>query len=199
VVSHLEQREKYAKGGMGRWYWDYRDRKVMAQIGDAQTILDVGCGEGITLERLAREFPEKDFRGIDLSPHNVSLCVRSGLNVQWGDARYLPCLNKQVDCCLLLDVIEHTPEAKLIINEIYRVLRKGGKAIILFPNDRAFFLSRLLFFKFQEAFEDYGHICQWTSEGLTELMSDYEIEKINYLPMSTFWLHCMVVARKTND
>ena len=45
----LIQREQYAKGGLGRWYWDFRDRIIFNFIGpEDQDILDLGCGEGIT-------------------------------------------------------------------------------------------------------------------------------------------------------
>lgn len=56
MSSPLLQREQYAKGGIGRWYWDFRDRRTFFYIKEEKNILDVGCGEGITLGKLLRNF-----------------------------------------------------------------------------------------------------------------------------------------------
>jgi len=52
----LYQREQYQKGGITKLYWDYRDRVIVEQI-RGNHILDIGCGEGITLEKIIRDFP----------------------------------------------------------------------------------------------------------------------------------------------
>ena len=71
----LIQREQYAKGGIGRWYWDYRDRIIFNFIRpNDQDILDLGCGEGITLERLIKHFPGRNIHGIDILPENIEIC-----------------------------------------------------------------------------------------------------------------------------
>jgi len=45
------QTERYNRGGIGHWYWDYRDREVMKLIPPG-SVLDVGCGEMITTRRI---------------------------------------------------------------------------------------------------------------------------------------------------
>jgi hypothetical protein len=38
----LLQREQYAKGGIGEWYLDFRDRRTLSYSGDEKEITDSG-------------------------------------------------------------------------------------------------------------------------------------------------------------
>jgi ubiquinone/menaquinone biosynthesis C-methylase UbiE len=82
----LLQREQYGKGGIGRWYWDYRDRRALAFIRDEKNILDVGCGEGITLEKLLQGFPDRNVIGIDYAAEKVRICEQTQLPARNGNA-----------------------------------------------------------------------------------------------------------------
>lgn len=62
----LYQRKQYQKGGVGRIYWDYRDKVALSLLDDRdKRIVDLGCGEGITLEKLVKKFPTSEVIGID--------------------------------------------------------------------------------------------------------------------------------------
>jgi len=37
--DYISQRDQYQKGGLGRWYWDYRDEKAISCIQDKHSIL----------------------------------------------------------------------------------------------------------------------------------------------------------------
>ena len=45
--------------------------RVAARIGDAQIILDFGCGTGILTTFYAKQFPDRTFLGIDRSPASI--------------------------------------------------------------------------------------------------------------------------------
>lgn len=47
--------------------------RVAAWIGDAETVLDFGCGAGILTTFYARQFPRKTFAGIDRSPASIAV------------------------------------------------------------------------------------------------------------------------------
>jgi 2-polyprenyl-3-methyl-5-hydroxy-6-metoxy-1,4-benzoquinol methylase len=104
----LYQRDQYAKGGLGRWYWDYRDAVALSCLtaNDAR-IVDIGCGEGLTLAKLISLFPQALIQGIDLLPENIAICRRFGLPVQAGDLYQLPFPDESFDAVLLMEVIEH--------------------------------------------------------------------------------------------
>lgn len=56
----IYQRDQYKKGGIAKRYWDYRDKVIVENISkDADVILDAGCGEGITLEKICGVFGDR--------------------------------------------------------------------------------------------------------------------------------------------
>lgn len=199
----LIQRDQYAKGGLGRWYWDFRDKIILDFIrSEDQDILDLGCGEGITLERLIKHFPGRNIQGIDILPENVAICETLQLPARLGDVYALDCQDSSQDVVLFLEVLEHLPEPEIAIREINRILRPGGRVLILFPNDRMFFFSRLITCRFREAFYDPGHVRQWTIADVTRLVSSSGFQLVDFKVMPFyFWgisLHGLVVAVKKN-
>jgi ubiquinone/menaquinone biosynthesis C-methylase UbiE len=200
MSSPLLQREQYAKGGIGRWYWDYRDRQVFSHIRDEKAILDLGCGEGITLEKLLREFPDGKVMGIDYSAEKVRICKQRNLPACVGNAYNLGFSDSSVDCCLFLEVVEHLVDPLKALSEIHRVLREGGLLLLIFPHDIVFRFARLGFLKFREAFAPSGHVRQWTLQDMHKIVTNvgFEIEETKCLPLPCWWLslHCLLVARK---
>lgn len=199
--SLFSQRGQYIKGGIGRWYWDFRDRQMFKFIesGD-NAILDIGCGEGITLQKLVGKFPNKDIKGIDIMIENVKICEKHGLPVNYGSVYNLKIDNNSIDCVVFLEVIEHLNNYQKALSEIYRVLKPGGSLIIIFPNDMIFKIARILTFKFKEAFCNPGHVKQWTPKIVKSALEQlgFEILKTENIPFY-FWpcsLHCLIMAKK---
>jgi len=200
LKDHISQREQYKKSDLGHWYWDYRDKKVISCIKDEHIILDIGCGEGITLEKLIKIFPNKNIKGIDYIKKNVEICKNRGLPVDYGSVYDLKIENNSIDCVIFLEVIEHLADYKKALQEIHRVLKPNGFLILIFPNDRIFKIARILTLKFKEAFYDPGHVKQWTPNTIKKLLKHrgFMVSRVNNLPFY-FWpfsLHCLVVAKK---
>ena len=164
----FSQREIYKNGGIGRWYWDFRDKTVFSLIKEGQkNILDVGCGEGVTLEKLISKYKNsKIIHGIDVMEENIKICQDLGLPVTAGSVYDLKPEKDSVDLCLLLEVIEHLEDVELALDNIKKVLKKGGEVIIVFPNDFTIKMARLFFFKFKGAFADAGHLRKFTPKTL---------------------------------
>ena len=168
----IYQRDQYAKGGIGRWHWDKRDQLALNLVRPTDlTIVDIGCGEGITLEKIHRLFPDKKVLGIDILPENIDICRQQGCNVKQGDVYNLPLSSESVDFVLLMEVIEHLEDYEIAIQEIHRVLVSGGRLVIVFPNDKIFKLARILTLKFREAAYDPGHVRQWAPHDMRNLLN----------------------------
>ena len=195
----IYQREQYAKGGIGARYWDYRDTLAFRYI-QGEVILDIGCGEGLTLEKIVKFFPDRRIWGVDTEPENIEICRKHGLPVVQTSVFALPFPKNSIDCVLFSEVIEHLDAPEDAIREIQRILKPQGKMIIIFPNDLMFKVSRLMVGMFREAFYDPGHVMQWTPSGMRNLLSKYDlsIAASSNLPFA-FWrisLHHLVVAEK---
>jgi len=169
----LYQREQYEKGGPGRLYWDYRDRVALSLLDDHdRRIIDVGCGEGITLEKLVALYPSETIIGIDIMQENVDICRDHGLSVFRGTVYDLDFADDSVDAVIFMEVIEHLEFPETAVHQICRILKPGGKLITVFPNDHFFKVVRILTFKFREAWYDPGHLKQWTPEEMMRFLKD---------------------------
>ena len=165
------QRKHYEKGGIGSWFRRYRDRKVFLRLKkEWKVLVDLGCGEGITLEQIAEKFPNKVCLGIELNKQSVGICRFYRLPVLNGDVYHLSIKTESADCCLMMDVIEHLSFHEKVLTEIHRILRPGGALILVFPNDKNFFWSRLLCLKWKEAYYDPGHVKQWNPKEMKTLL-----------------------------
>jgi SAM-dependent methyltransferase len=94
-------------------------------------ILDVGCGTGANLEMLS-QFGQAE--GVDVSPEALEFCRRRGLgSVNQGAAESLPYDDESFDLVTGLDVVEHLDDDVAGLNEMRRVLRPGGRALLFVP------------------------------------------------------------------
>lgn len=100
-----------------------------------EQVLEVGGGLGTDLAQFASHGAH--ITDVDLSAGHLNLARENfrlrGLPGQFihQDAERLPFENNRFDVVYSNGVIHHTPNTRLLVEEIYRVLRPGGKAIIM--------------------------------------------------------------------
>lgn len=196
--TSLSQRTQYQKPGVGRRYWDLRDAAILSWVSGTPT-LDLGCGEGITLEKLVASGadPSRVF-GIDLDPTNATICRQNALPFVRADLGALPIRSGSIGCVLWIEVIEHLDSPQTALQEIRRVLRPDGRLIVLFPNDLAMFAARVVACRWLEAAADPHHVRQWTPRSIRKLLKNecFRIEQERALPIDCWpWaLHYAVLA-----
>jgi len=99
-------------------------------------VLDVGCGNGYVLSKYAQEGAK--VHGVDLTRTAVNLCSQRfallGLHGHFsiGNAEELPFREETFDCVCSMGVLHHTPAPAKAVEEIFRVLRRGGRVILMF-------------------------------------------------------------------
>lgn len=101
------------------------------------TVLDLGTGNGRYLRGLSDRF-ERGI-GIDLSPRMIRSARRhpDGHNLEFrvDDAEHLRTVpGRSVDKVIGVGVLEHVLQPDRVIREMQRVLRPGGRAVILTLN-----------------------------------------------------------------
>ena len=98
-------------------------------------VLEVGCGLGTDGAQFARA--GADYTGVDLTEAAVELARKrfavSGLRgrFQTADAENLAFENESFDLVYSHGVLHHTPDTGRAVNEIWRVLRPGGRAVVM--------------------------------------------------------------------
>ncbi|MBD2386485.1 class I SAM-dependent methyltransferase [Cylindrospermum sp. FACHB-282] len=95
-------------------------------------VLDLGCGTGRLLDRLATQFPELRGTGLDLSPQMLRVARQSNrhhprLIYLEGNAESLPFAEGQFDAVFNSISFLHYPEPQQVLNEVARVLSPGGR------------------------------------------------------------------------
>jgi len=96
-------------------------------------ILDVGCGGGWST-LLMRELGHQA-EGLDLHASEVEArAVAPDLPYTQGDASKLPFAADTFDAVAMYQVLEHVPTPERALEESMRVLRRGGRLIVVGPN-----------------------------------------------------------------
>ncbi|HVN54197.1 MAG TPA: class I SAM-dependent methyltransferase [Anaerolineaceae bacterium] len=143
-------------GTAGLMIWGSRVRKftlrdqVIESIpwrGD-ETVLDVGCGNGLVLIAAAKKLENGQAIGLDVLSrgkkafHNTETIQRNAriegvserIEIRSGDARALALPDESVDVvfsCWVLHNIEDQSGRDQAIREVVRVLKPGGRAILM--------------------------------------------------------------------
>ena len=96
-------------------------------------VLDVGCGEGITLSLLK----EKGISsvGITLSKDDSTKVQLKRNNVVLGDMHELPFKDKSFDGVYCKDAFEHSISPFIASKEFSRVLKNKGKLVLVIPKE----------------------------------------------------------------
>jgi len=196
----LYQREQYAKSWLTRLYWDYKDEKEIKPLAGSRRIVEFGCGEGITLERMVKHFQGSFVLGLELEPENIAILKKHALPVVHGDA-LSPCFKPgSLDAVLLAEVLEHVPDSQGLIRAIRQALKAGGVLALVIPNDDFFYLARMITLKFKEAHYDSGHVLKWNPREIRKLLEGegFKVIRGRNLPFG-LWpcsLHHLCVAIK---
>lgn len=100
-------------------------------------VLDIGCGQGLEVA-LAKMKGAREVIGVDLSEKSIQLAKKrvdelrlKNIKFLVADAENLPFRDEHFDIVYSFGVFRHTPNTKKAVEETYRVLKKGGKAIIM--------------------------------------------------------------------
>ena len=108
------------------------------ELSDATRVLDVGCGLGTDAMAMARRLPAGGVVvGVDLSRTMIGEARRrteemsSRLRFVVGSALRLPFAAESFDRCRAQTIMQHVPDARRVIAEIFRILRPGGRLVAL--------------------------------------------------------------------
>lgn len=106
-----------------------------------KVVVDVGSSFG-WLEKEIIKLKPKKIIGIEMDGGAVQFSRKNVKEAKFliGDALNIPLPNNFADIIILFDVIEHVPKGteKQVLEEIGRVLKKGGRLLVSTPNNNLF-------------------------------------------------------------
>jgi MPBQ/MSBQ methyltransferase len=108
----------------------------MADLRNGQSILDVGCGFGGSLQKVDRRFANLRMVGVNIDPRQLAICrqlePREGNVFEWtlADACDLPFADATFDCVLCIEAMFHFASRREFFRDASRVLRPGGVLVI---------------------------------------------------------------------
>ncbi len=173
------------------WHFWFVARRVMIldmlkerQVSPASTVVDLGCGTGYMANVLtahARRVIGIDQHRDGIAATQMGHPVLSGVQ---ADAVSIPLDNSSIDGVLLLDMLEHLDDRR-VLSETLRVLKRGGWAVVTVPAFPA-----LWSYRDQAA----GHLRRYSRAGFENLLKEYfEVPLLRYYQFLLFPL--LVISR----
>ena len=101
---------------------------VLGMLGQAEAVLDVGCGSSKILEALPHAV------GLDLNFKPLRFRRQTNRLVVNGDARRLPFRDGAFGVVICSEMLEHVPYEPRLFSELARVLRPGGVLVVGTPD-----------------------------------------------------------------
>jgi len=138
----------------------YRNR-LLQSSSRGRVLLDIGCGrDARLLKSISNNYGKCIGIDIDIPKHGIH---SADYNFLCADAHHIPLHSSTVDIIAMNDVVEHLADPRAVFQECARVLRPGGKLIILTVNKRYFpiALGRFLPHRFCQVL---NHMITGTSE-----------------------------------
>ena len=139
-------------------------------------LLDVGCALGHFMARACQH--GWNCQGIECSQYAASygrqrwdLRIRSLCDLR--DAR-LP--DNHFDACVMIEVLEHLPQPRVTIAEVYRLLKPGGMLYLTVPNFASF--RSILERENWSAVIPTGHLYYFTADSLAKMLTAVGFERL---------------------
>ena len=99
-----------------------------------ETLLDVGCGDGSMLFHYFKTVP-REFYGVEGVPELQAQAAARGIKVACYDLNgRWPYPDNKFEVVFSSQVIEHIHNTRLFVEEMFRVLKPGGTAIVTSEN-----------------------------------------------------------------
>jgi ubiquinone/menaquinone biosynthesis C-methylase UbiE len=133
----VEEYARLAPEYDAKWssYIEATSRETLARLRlePADRVLDVGCGTGALLRRLATSHPAERLSGVDPVPEMLAVARRGlppAVRLAAGWAEGLPFESGRFDAVVSCNVFHYIRQPLAALREMNRVLRPGGQLVI---------------------------------------------------------------------
>jgi 2-polyprenyl-3-methyl-5-hydroxy-6-metoxy-1,4-benzoquinol methylase len=147
-------------------------QQLFAQA-EPQSVLDVGCGEGVLTYQWAQQLGERRIVGIDLDDDKLKTEweTRSRPNLEYltMPAQELPFADGEFDLAAAIEVLEHVPDPEHTVTEMARVASRH--LLVSVPREplwRALNMARGAYLR--DLGNTPGHVNHWSKRSFVRLL-----------------------------
>jgi SAM-dependent methyltransferase len=144
---------------------------------DPQSLLDVGCGEGVLVHQWAERLGESTrVVGIDLEEDSIqaSWAQRTAPNLEYRvmPAESLPFARDEFDLATAIEVLEHVPDPEHTLSEMTRCAQRH--LLVSVPREPLWRMLNMARGAYWPALGNTpGHLNHWSKRAFVDLLSRY--------------------------
>lgn len=149
-----------------------------------KSVLDAGCGEGITLNKIKEAKIGSQLSGFDFSDKAIQIGKKlfPKLNLKQGDIYKIDAPDNSYDVVICSEVLEHLEKPEDALKELVRVSKKY--VILSVPQEPLFMIGNLIRGKnVKRLGNDIEHIQHWSNRKFVQFVSKYMDVKSNITPL----------------
>lgn len=138
-------------------------------------LLEVGCGNGEMLRNM--QALGWSVHGVDFDEAAVARAREKGLDVSHGDLHSQAYADNYFDAIVMSHVIEHVHDPRAVLQECYRILKPGGRLVMVTPNTDSW--GHRLFGRHWRGLEPPRHLHIFNIEALRHLLRQTRFVRCN--------------------
>jgi SAM-dependent methyltransferase len=189
LARRIEERSRGSReffaGAVGQWdrlrrdYFgaDLTQAALLALLPESWVVADLGCGTGLVTTALAAHVQR--VIGVDQSAAMLKAARKraagmDNVELRQGDLEALPLADASCDAAILLLVLGYVAEPAIVLWEMARIVRPGGKAVVIdvLRHDREEFRRRM-------GQRSYG----FDADAMRSLLFQARFEKVTCRPL----------------
>lgn len=138
IASNVESEIKRLKAQVELFWESELKHYVEFGLQDGMLVIELGAGPGFVVEKIAERFPHCAMTALEIDPFLVDYAKnylaekkQQRCTVMQGSIMATNLANDSFDFALSRMVLEHLPDPIGAIREILRILKPGGKAVVI--------------------------------------------------------------------
>jgi 2-polyprenyl-3-methyl-5-hydroxy-6-metoxy-1,4-benzoquinol methylase len=151
-----------------------RELDELFELAAPNSVLDVGCGEGVLVHQWAQRLGERRVVGIDLEEESIQAgwAERQAANLEYRvmDAANLPFAENEFGLASAIEVLEHVPDPEHTLSEMARCAERH--LLVSVPREPLWRMLNMARGAYWSALGNTpGHLNHWSRRSFTRLLA----------------------------